>query len=420
VRRRRAIPVLLGAVGVLVAVDVAAISSQPTRPGPARVGHADVTAGVLAPTPSPTATGVALSTFTEVLAQRAAAIRDHDAAALAALLDPAAGAFDAVQRTEAASIGQLPLAAFTLTPTSVRSVGGEAVVGVTLAYQIAGYDTAPLSATESDTYVHRGGRWLLAAVADATPEVWQYGPLTVFHGVRSLVVAVPGEVAMAPAIAAEVDRDVPAVTAFWGTDWPQRAVVLLPASSAQLSALTGERGDLSQITAVESSETGSPGARILINPPSWGRLNALGRRVTMTHELTHVASRAYTTSSSPTWLIEGFADAVAFAHAGLPTREIAAELGQQLRAGAGPSALPADAEFAAGNPDLAATYEASWLACTLIETRIGATGLDAFYRQVGASGLPEGAAVQAALLERLHLSLAQFTTLWLAVVDAQR
>ena len=50
------------------------------------------------------------------------------------------------------------------------------------------------------------------------------------------------------------------------------------------------------------------GDRIGINPANWPKLSPLGRRIVLTHELTHVATRVYTSESTPSWVVEGFAE----------------------------------------------------------------------------------------------------------------
>lgn len=370
-----------------------------------------------------------------VLAQRAAAITRHDLAAFTVLLDAAELAFVDRQRAQFQALTTLPLA-----DVSLRADPGSAahrsrptgygdlptyVPTVTLTYEIAGYDTAPVTATEVDTYVRRGGRWLLASDSDVTPptpEIWRDGPLVVVRGEHCLVVAHPAEAATARAVAAEVDRDVAPVTAAWGSGWPQRAVVLVPADQTELAALLGQSGDLSQVAAVESAEVGGgsqPGARIEINPTPYASLSRLGRRVVITHELTHVASRLATTASTPLWLVEGLADVVGFGVTDLPPTTVAAELTAQLRRGDVPAALPADAAFRPSAPGLAATYEQAWLACRLVAERIGLPGLVALYRQVGAAGTNPAAALDTALTDRLGEGTAQFTRDWVAYLHRQ-
>lgn len=391
------------------------------------------------------ATGAAAAAVARLLQQRAAAVSSRDLAAYTALLDPTVPTFVSAQRAQFVAMVQLPLTAVSYRADPASAAGRGRVAGygglatyaptVALSYELAGFYDRPVTATEVDTFVDRGGRWLLASDTDfgaPSPQIWQYGPIQVVRGARSLVVAQPGTVTAARAVAAEVDRDIPAVSAVWGTDWSQRAVVLMPATQADLAALVGASGDLSQIAAAESAELGQDqqaGARILVNPTPYAGLSPLGRQVVITHELTHVASRLSTTTSTPLWLVEGLADYVGFLRTGLGPATVAAELDARLRAGVTLTALPDDASFRADAPHLDAQYQQAWLACRLIAARIGPAGLVAFYREVGAPGHPPAsagatgtgpaAAVDEALRDRLHEDTAAFTRDWIAYVHEQ-
>jgi hypothetical protein len=139
----------------------------------------------------------------------------------------------------------------------------------------------------------------------------------------------------------------------------------------------------------------------------------------LTHELTHVASRADTGVQTPRWLQEGFADYVGFAGTGVATRVIAAELARDVRAGRLPRRLPGDRGFAGSSPRLAQAYQQGWLACRLIAARAGQSGLVRFYRSVGTSTASAGPAVDHALRQVMHMSTQQFTALWRGYVRQQ-
>lgn len=423
-------PALLAAIVLVTGLDVAVVAHRsdgpPPVPTPSAAAHGDATRS---------ATDVAATAVAHLLDERAAAIRRRDLTAFTALLDPMSSRFVSTERAEFVAMAQLPLTDVSYTADTASAVtrGRVARYGrlvsyaptVTLSYEIADFDTQPVTSTEVDTFVERGGRWLFASDTDfgaPSPEIWRYGPIQVVRGAHSLVVAQPETAAAARAVAAEVDRDIPTVTAVWGDDWSQRAVVLMPATQADLAALVGETGDLSQIAAAESAELGQQrpaGARILINPTPYASLSPLGRQVVLTHELTHVASRTATTTASPLWLVEGLADYVGFRDTHLGATTIAAELAARLRAGFVPTALPDDTQFHADASNLGSQYQEAWLACRLIAARIGAAGLVAFYREVGASDQAPAAAVDAALRDRLHEDTAQFTRDWVAYLHQQ-
>ena len=129
------------------------------------------------------------------------------------------------------------------------------------------------------------------------------------------------------------------------------------------------------------------GDRVSVNPRVWPSLDALGRRVVLTHELTHIASRGDTGAQTPRWLQEGFADYVGFAGTGVAPTVIAAELAGDVRAGRLPRRLPGNRRFAGSSPRLAQAYQQGWLACLLIAARAcergwcGSTGWSAHRRR---------------------------------------
>jgi hypothetical protein len=226
-------------------------------------------------------------------------------------------------------------------------------------------------------------------------------PVVVVVGPAAVEVTGAGAQPAAAALAGEVAVAERAVAAAWGSGLPAGTHVVMPATADQAGVLAGQadlRGD--EVAGVEVGDT------VVLDPPVWAQLSAVGRGVTLAHELTHVVSRTATTDRTPTWLVEGLADEVGFAGSGLSTAQIAAELRARVRAGYVPAGLPTDAAYAPGSPDLAATYEQGWLACRLVVARAGVPGLVAFYREAGARG------TAAALATVLRTTPAAFTAAW--------
>jgi hypothetical protein len=135
----------------------------------------------------------------------------------------------------------------------------------------------------------------------------------------------------------------------------------------------------------------------------------------LTHEVVHVTTRAATGPDVPTWLVEGLADHVGYLDAGVPLETAARELARDVREGRLPEALPPDAAFDGGNPDITQAYEASWLAYRLIVDTYGLDGALRFYRAVGRSrGAGPDAAVEDAFVRELGTTTAAFTATWRA------
>jgi hypothetical protein len=138
----------------------------------------------------------------------------------------------------------------------------------------------------------------------------------------------------------------------------------------------------------------------------------------MTHEITHVASRAVTGAGSPTWLVEGLADYVGFKGTSTSLRFDAAELARQVDAGHLPTALPSSSDFAHAGPTLSLDYEQAWMACNFIVSRTSEATLIKFYKQVGTAKGAPAVALKAAFAQVLHTDQATFTRSWASYVKA--
>ncbi|TRV75919.1 hypothetical protein FKN01_20235 [Streptomyces sp. 130] len=358
------------------------------------------------------------------LDRRAAAVLDHDPAAYAAVVDPDATALRAAQRREIARLADVPLGSWAYRLTHLTPHGADRVTAdVTLGYRIAGYDSAPVSVDRVVDLARdpADGRWYVTAdrAADGgAGQLWEQGDVEVVRGKHSLVLGVGRSRDELDAIAATADEAVPAVSAAWPERWAGRVVVLVPDSVTEMGRLLGSpASNYKGIAAVTTGETGStgkaPADRVIVNPEAYALLGGFGQRVVLTHETAHVATRARTSSATPTWLSEGFADWAAYRDQDRTAEEIAPELADAVRAGDPPAALPEDEDFAfAGDADLLAkAYEGGWLACELIADRWGEEKLLAFYRAVGAHHGRDGA-VEDALHEVLGTTPQDFTARW--------
>ncbi|MEU4132878.1 hypothetical protein [Streptomyces wuyuanensis] len=354
---------------------------------------------------------------------RAAAVLRHDEAGYLAALDPSARHLAAVARAEFANLAEVPLGSWEYRVTGVRSSGARATADAELRYRLDGYDTSPVTAERRLELAERDGRWYITADRPGHgggEQLWQQGDVEVVRGTHSLVLGVGRQPERLERIAAEADRAVPAVSAAWGGAWAGRVVVVVPESLDAMGRLLGApAAEYRGIAAVTTGSAGPPGKgpgpadRVTVNPEAYGLLGDLGRRVVLTHETAHVATRAHTSASTPLWLSEGFADWAAYRGTGRDLRQAAPELRRAVRGGDVPAALPTDADFRFGGDAraLGRAYEGGRLACELIADRWGEDRLRAFYRAVGASETRDGA-VESALDEVLGTSPERFTADW--------
>lgn len=423
------IPVLLaaviaGAIVVIVSRGPAATSVRPPPPTPGRTSQ---------PAPRPAANRVAA--VNHLLVKRSRAILHHRRRAFLATIDPRARAFRASQAQMLDNLRDVPLASWSYTidtalrppPKRLLAAYHAPVWGirVVLHYRLRGFDRSPTDLEQFPTFVDRHDHWYLASLTDyasrghvSATDLWDYGPVRVVRRPSVLVLGPPEEIATMATVAAEITAAIPRVTAVWG-HWRHKVVALVPATQDELGKIDGDTGDLDHIAALTSAEIqtvdGAPapvGSRVSINPANWDRLSELGRRVVITHELTHVASRADTGYRMPTWLVEGLADYVGFRDTGVPPTVAAEELAREVQDGDVPRRLPPNREFNGGSSQLSVAYEGAWMACRYIAERYGEQTLVRFYRRVGTSGMAPSQALASATRELLHLSVAQLTRRW--------
>lgn len=359
-----------------------------------------------------------------LLDRHARALLARDEAAYAVGLDPA---FAPTALREFDRLAEVPLASWGYRLKAVERQGGDgggegrATVRAELSHRVAGHDSGPVTTERVLELAERDGRWYVTGdrpAEGAAQQLWEQGEVEAVRGGRSLVLGVGQPEERLKAIAAAADRAVPAVSAAWPEKWADRVVVLVPASLKGMGGLLGApAASYRGIAAVTTGEVGggpdAPADRVIVNPEAYGVLGEFGQQIVLTHETTHVATRAATSASTPVWLSEGFADWVAYRDTGRTAAQAAPELRRAVREGDVPWALPDDKAFAFGSDAeaLARAYEGGWLACGLIAERWGEPKLIAFYRAVGAHPQREGA-VEKALAEVLSTTPEAFTADW--------
>lgn len=328
-----------------------------------------------------------------------------------------------------ARLRAVPLAAWSYRVTELRRTGDTATADAELRYRVAGYDRAPVTAGRTLRLSRDAdGRWSVDADRPArksAQQLWDQGAVQAVRGARSLVLGVGQSGRSLRDFADLADRAVPAVSQEWGTDWSRHVVVLVPKSLEGMAGLLGSPASSYRgIAAVTTGETGAPARapadRIIVNPDAFALLGGLGEQVVVTHETTHVATRAHTSAATPLWLSEGYADWVGYRATGGVPSEAAPELSRAVSQGEVPAALPEDKDFGfTGDASrLARAYESGWTACRLIADRWGESRLGEFYRAVGEHRKREGA-VADAMREVLETTPEAFTEEWREYLRAQ-
>lgn len=365
------------------------------------------------------------------LERRAAAVLARDPAGYLDALAPDAAKLRAAQRTELANLADVPLKSWAYEVKGITEEDGDwATAEVELRYRIDGYDTAPVAARRTLELMRDGERWYVSAdrpAKGASDQLWHQGEVEAVRGAHSLVLGVGRPEEELRQIADTVDLAVPAVSDAWPQPWARRVVVLVPDSVESMAGLLGSpETSYRGIAAVTTGEAGTTGKRpaladrVIVNPQAYASLGSFGQRVVLTHETTHVATRTSTSTATPVWLSEGFADWAAYRGEDRTPDLIAPELTGAVRAGDVPAGLPDDKDFGFdGDPaELARAYESAWMACELIAERWGKEKLTAFYAAVGAHPGRDGA-VEQAMGSVLDTTPEEFTADWRDYLSAR-
>jgi hypothetical protein len=407
-RARRAAAALAALVAFSAVLSLGLVTVVAGRGGRTAIPERAVAAPVLT-TSDPAASAVRTAAVTPLLTRRSTAVLSGRRAEWAGTLDtaPAAAAFRTRQLAEYDRIRLLPVRAwrYQVVETAPLTAGpgpdAAFTARVRLAYRLVG-DTRDVERTQSVTVEKKAAGWALTAARQESTEAdpWELGPLTVTQGRRSVVIGIGRDQdrAVLRRTAQEADAASARVDEVWGGTWRRTAVVIVPTSPAHLAGILG-RADvagLEQVAAVTNGELSrepraSSGAadRVVLNPAPFARLTAPGRRIVLTHELAHVATRASARVTVPMWVEEGFANYVAYRGSGLSRAAVAADVLPLVRAGTAASELPEEARFDPADGAIAPAYADAWLAFDLMARGGPRKPLD-FYRAAAGIDTPSG------------------------------
>ena len=352
------------------------------------------------------------------LTELAAALTSRDGTRAAALAAPEGRAIVAAMVANARTLDLQDLTLRYVDDQSVLSADDRSRYGPSawaatadLSYRIAGWDAHPARLETRFVFVRSGGRDLLAGVGggEGRTPLWLTGRVVRAQAGRALVVSRSASADHYLALASQALVDVAKVL----PRWQGRLVVEVPADEAGLDgALGASQEQYANIAAVTTTVDGSlaPGSpvHVFLNPRVFDALGPRGAQVVLSHETTHVATDA-AFADLPTWLLEGFADYVALAHAGIPVSTAASQILARIRKDGPPDHLPTAAELDPTANGLGATYEEAWLATRFIAQKYGEPKLVEFYRTVGA-----GEKVEPAFRRILGTSERSFVARWRA------
>lgn|GEM_PF-5062167 len=179
---------------------------------------------------------------------------------------------------------------------------------------------------------------------------------------------------------------------------PTPVWAVLPSSTQVLSAILGGADAARAGAAAYTTVMGEGPVQVLLDPTQLGALAEAGARALLVHELVHVVTDAPYTPL-PTWVEEGYAEAVTWADDETNGWSQVADLLARVRDRPGdPVAVPSDAEFA-GDP---LAYGIAWTRCRWQLDHGGWSALRQWY-DLQAPPVPDRTAVdEAAALHQVY------------------
>lgn len=362
-----------------------------------------------------------------VLDARAAAVTSGDAAAYLSTVDPIDPRSRKAQAQVFTRLQQLSWSVWNYTindVTLVDSVEGQSqphlTAQVRLDYKLGEIDTATAQASEQIDLIARNGTWYVTKEESTrNPLLWQVADLTVLHQDQMLVIGIgPVPVSELKLMGQSEAAALNAVQRVISPSRVRRAVIIEPANSAMLGTLLDRPADsLSQIAAVTTTGTGDGRAgadRVWINRQPYLGLAQVGQEIVLRHETTHLVMRAASTSTTPMWLEEGFAEFIGYHNSGVPLSVAAGDVLGPVANGQIPSALPAADVFDGSRPNLGVAYHQAWTACLWLAEQLGTAGLVTFYDQVAAGTASDPESNVDAALAQVGLTRTQLIAGWRA------
>lgn len=392
-----------------------------------------------------------------ILQERAAAVRTENSAQWVSSLDGLDPDFVQHQDIVFQRLAKIPFTRWTyeirgtdvIRPVSRKRLGelnstAAWVVPTILEYSIGdGAKTSPVRRPRAFTVVQRGSDWLITSTSDGDTSVepWDVFDVNVVQSKRSLVLGAASPKKLRR-IAADADQASTRVDRVWGVQWPRVSMLVVPDTQKSMARILGRASEagLDQVAAVTTGVVGAgdsegvtSGDRVVVNPAGYNELGDTGRKIVLTHELTHVATRVVTKVGVPIWLSEGFADYVAYSKSGVQPRFIKEAAVLKHKGHVEDAELPRRIDFDPTQGDIGPAYAGSWLAVKILAQRAGDEALAAAYRDVASSssrkdaddakplGAPGGSdtrqvasdqAVEAALVRHTNTTLEELTTLW--------
>lgn len=355
------------------------------------------------PTPHPIASSTQPSRVQraqQVVDDFVAAARRGDTGAATDLVSAQDQAFGARAAVWAGNLQRIPWSqlAWTVQPTEAASTRGRATAftgeawlqRVTISWSLPGerqHASDDLWLTFVDEHAADGTvATRLAGDSDGpasgTVPIWLQQPVRLLRDHHVLVLTASDDASSWLSQASAARRAVAKRVGAARRDPEDVLVVEVPQSRAVFERILGVRaGSYAAVAAAAwpmAPDTSTAPIHVVVNPEASNRLSPLGRNVLVTHEAVHVATRS-PGSSAPTWLVEGYADQIAYDAYPAGTAPAEDAVRAAVREHGAPLDWPAEKDFAPNAADLDLAYDLAWTAARAIAAEGGVTTLDRFY-----------------------------------------
>ncbi|MBD8507727.1 hypothetical protein HT102_14660 [Hoyosella sp. G463] len=250
-----------------------------------------------------------------------------------------------------------------------------------------------------------GTQWLIGGAREPDPATWSRVPWD--HGPTveresqdgALVIAHPGDEALALEVVELLPEAAAAVTRRWPQPGENRPIIVEIASSDdEFKALTGgglaahegtaPRSGTAVVAAAIANPVASPspgsGQRIIIAGQAYAGLNREGQLAALSHEIAHVLTRSQ--SPMPLWLVEGIAELAAKGDRYPEPRSDATHVMDLVERYGPPDSLPRDDHFTGGGPASLLAYELAWTFVAYLSATHGDATVIEAYRMADAEG----------------------------------
>jgi hypothetical protein len=371
---------------------------------------------------------------TAMLRKRADAVRARDKAAFMADIATSDPGFAHRQEVVYENLTKLPLAelSFDLEAEQQydslidRSLAARyrslvKAVGVTVHYRIEGVDSVTVAAPWVPIFGFADGRWQLAGeLSDRTlpygtrGQPWDGGPIEVVKSARVVAILSADDAGRAKFLLDESEAGLTKVAKIRPAGWDGKVLLTAVQDQRIFDAYFGDSPErVAKVAAIAvpyydrvTDWHDAPAyatTRVFFNPQE---LSAEETELShdLTHEITHAAMGPVTNAYTPRWIVEGFAEYVAYKGITVDPRRLSEALREVDVSGG----LPGDGDFYSNSHN----YLTAWIACRMIAEKYGEKKLIAYYES-----FLRAPSADANAQATLGVDLATLTTQWRGTIS---